>query len=131
MTALQYMIRKNEIIHDLTELTLIPDDQLIDVPPQYLFFEGLAPGRRSDAKICPYCIIYLNREERDYENESLCAGCPMDTADNNCITKHDDTSTYEHVREALREDYDYSDIHEIPAIQILIAKYNKQFGKQK
>jgi hypothetical protein len=104
MTVEEYIRKKNEILYDITGITLVPEDQIIDIDPMKLSIE-------SDSKACPYCIEYLFK----YES---CKSCPMFLAGNECVVN--DNNTYEETRNGLE-----GSIIKIKKIRDLIKEYNE------
>lgn len=117
MTVIEFIQRKNAILEDITDIRLVPDDQIIDVEPRYLKLKGLTEQSKNDGLICPYCILYADDD---------CHGCVMRDKDNECNRSGD--ATYDMIKENLNEK-DIGYIYEIPAIVQLVAEYNKQFTK--
>jgi hypothetical protein len=65
MTTKEYIIAKNKLIKKHTGLTLVPEDQIIDLPFKKLYIY-------TDESACPYCIHFE------------CHDCPMHKANNSC-----------------------------------------------
>lgn len=117
MSVKKFIKKKNKIIFDLTRITLVPEEQIINVSKNELF------EREADSSVCPYCLYFID------DNGVLdCKNCPMGKASNQCSYEG---STYTMVIDELQEMTDYSDIYEIPQIQKLAKKYNKQFKGKK
>ena len=113
MTVTEFMQKKNEILRDITGLTLVPEEQIVEVPKTMLNTDSTDIG---NGDICPYCRIFMN-----------CNGCPMDIAGNNCDIS--DNSTYEAVAteyNSLRGTYSF---YEEPMIKVLVEQYNKELGE--
>jgi hypothetical protein len=73
MTVETYIRRKNEIVKEATDKTLVPEEQIEDIPDfKYLL------SIDNDSEACPYCAVYINLE-------SNCTECPMAKVGNNCI----------------------------------------------
>ena len=106
MSTLELMIKKNAIFEELTGVTLIPDDQLVDTVRMPL-------SSRSSVLACPYCQLYNHNID--------CTECPMAKANNNC--KFTENSTFDQVNRHL-----LCSIPDEPALIKLIAEYNKSNG---
>ena len=127
MTPMEYTIRKNAILFDLTGVVLVPANQIKDVEPIKMQ-EETKPNRINDGKICPYCLVYLSFGNEP-EKETSCEDCPMGKANNRCDEDKDDNEgTYMHVRHILRsKGLIISSIGELLEIQALVKEYNQQF----
>lgn len=79
MTVVEYIRRKNAIIEKACGVTLVPEDQIAELPRSRLSMD-------TDAEACPYCVEYLLAN---------CKGCPMQEAENMC--GGDDDNTYDEV----------------------------------
>lgn len=114
MTVIDYINRKNEIIKRITGLTLVPEEQIQEVPVL-----ELKPENENDADICPYCLYY-KKEQDDFDTS--CGECPMELHDNQC---YELGSTYIEVSNKLNYVYkDTTFIGDIPEIQALVKQFN-------
>lgn len=117
MKVTKFIKQKNKIIHKLTGITLVPEDQIQKVPKHELTF-------KNDATACPYCHLFLLRN-------NSCEECPMHKAGNGCNSQSIKSSTYLQLDERVIDNTDYSDVSEwyqsIPEMVELYEKYNKQF----
>jgi len=86
MTALEYMIKKNELVKRVTGKILIPREQLEEVP----YSSEFEPSIEIRSYNCPYCNLFYNNR---------CCKCPM-YKDNYCLT---DDSTYDIVSKLWEE----------------------------
>ena len=122
MTIAEYIRRKNEIIKKHTGITLVPEDQITDLPDDM----AKPLSTSSDQEACPYCLIWWKEEG--------CEGCPMDKAGNNCRLPD---STYEKVLEASEENtFERNFIVKLShpwfgELSNLILTYNYQLRKRK
>ena len=105
MTPKEFMIEKNKIFFNLTGITLIPKDQLVDI-------ELVPLSTDSASEACPYCMIY------NYTDD--CTGCPMAEAGNNC--KQNIRGTFRRVSDKVIQ----SGIRftETPELVNLVVEYN-------
>ena len=76
MTALEYMTKKNKIVKRVTNETLIPEKQLVEV----YYNDNFSPANVLLISNCPYCNLY-------YTENHKCSSCPMSQAGNNCFNK--------------------------------------------
>ena len=112
MTVVEFISRKNTILREITGVTLVPADQILEVESKPLSSE-----KTSDAGICPYCVIYVGNR---------CIDCPMYKANNGCLNSdEEDTGTYKQVIIALN-----TRIAAVPEIQSLVREFNQQFTKE-
>ena len=116
MTVRRFFELKNELVFDAVGITLVPEDQIVDMDPVPLV------GGDSDADICPYCVLYL---EEEFGRRS-CEECPMETAGNRC--GNNSGSTYTDV--AMRNE-EIDGIINIPGVRELVNQYNKENGFNK
>lgn len=118
MTLIEFFSRKNEIVHKETGLTLIPQDQIIDINPQKI-------GRlhiTNDSGCSPYCIFNVIYDD-GFED---CSQCPLEQAGNGCGDKN---SSYQRVFHHLI--MQGRRIHELSAIQDLIEQWNHDLDQEK
>jgi len=119
MKVTKFIKQKNTIIHKLTGITLVPEEQIKKVPKRKLTFNN-------DATACPYCHIYYLSDEN-----IECTGCPMYKAENGCNTDRCDNHTYHQLDQWVLENTAYYDLSKwyqsIPEMVELYEKYNRQF----
>jgi hypothetical protein len=110
MTVREYINQKNSILLKISGVQLVPDDQIIDVPPMWLYISG-------DAGICPYCVAY----------KDICEHCIMHLSGNRC---NSGDNTYSKVLAGMQKQdkLRYANICDLPEIQALVKEFNKQFG---
>lgn len=113
MTALTFMIKKNMLCEKHLSITLIPEDQLEDVPSEKLNYSIPIPLKDST---CPYCVTHkLN-----------CNDCIMFNKNNGCMTENN-TSTWDKAVKAYNR-LDYGDKIKFTTEYFkLVDNYNKQF----
>ncbi len=115
MKVIDFLRKKNELIFMATGLVLIPEDQLVDLPPRQL-------GTRDDASICPYCLVFMNDDMGD------CYSCPMNKAFNKCTgwsdVEESNKDTYAEVKYFLSGD----PILRIAGVHELVKKFNRENG---
>ena len=87
MSTKEFLKKKNAIVKRVTNLVLIPEDQIVDTPRVMLTTNDHIRNLHSD--MCPYCITYHDANEEDM----TCANCPMSEAGNKCGDDDDDTWT--------------------------------------
>lgn len=110
MTTEEYIRAKNKIIYDATGLTLVPEEQIVDIDTKLV--GKLSMG--DDMKACPYCKVYLHK----YTLEN-CKKCPMSIANNTCIAIE---STY---RKITKSNPSIIEIDK-DRLSDLIDKYNEE-----
>ena len=116
MLVIEFIARKNKIIFDACGVTLVPQEQIKEIPKNKL-------GTSGDSDACPYCREFLILK---------CVGCPMMEAGNHC---GDDGSTWVLVREALNKDLGRGIAPHIifsgvsKDLKILITEFNKDLGE--
>ena len=114
MTVTNYIRQKNALVHAVTGLTLVPEEQIKDVtalPLNSKMFSRLTSGS------CPYCTVY----------ESECTGCPIEEADNACILPNEDTNTNSTWYKADLAWQTNATPKDHKALADLVAKFNEQF----
>ena len=112
MKTKKFLRKKNKIIHKVTNTTLVPEDQIQNVPFKYLELFGSFGTLHSD--LCPYCLIFNNICKDKDRNE-----CPMSKAINNC--GNDLNNTWEEANEIWQLEAQKEDLE---ALQKLVDKYN-------
>jgi len=97
MTVTEYIRKKNAIIEKHLGITLVPEDQIIEVEQKPLTFDI------GDGGICPYCIAYDTAFDIN-----ACSKCIMTSKGNRCDTED---STYRKVRKANAEIFGAEWVH--------------------
>ena len=110
MNTKKFIKKKNKIIKKVTGRTMVPKDQIVNIPKQKLSEDYYSSKGLTDL-ICPYCRLYFSNE---------CVDCPMHEAKNDCITNQ--YSTYRMIQPLWREKAKNKDILKL---QKLTIKYNK------
>ena len=123
-----YLRKKNKILDDALNVTLIPEDQIVDLPITTsmvkIMLQYIAKYRHGvynkgeiylNEKICPYCAMYVHTYD--------CNGCPMNKANNCC---HDSDSTFKII---LRKINYHTDIETRTDIQLKLVKLAEEFVK--
>lgn len=116
MELLEFLRRKNKLIQDFAgnkDLILIPKEQMFDIEKRILPEDTIFDG-----DICPYCLVFNDREE---PAEVPCGGCPMNEAGNMC---DNEDSTYTRIKEVLDKDFKIDSLRQIPGMLELIREYN-------
>jgi hypothetical protein len=112
MLVAEYIKRKNDIVFAKTGIILVPEDQVEEVKQFPLSMD-------SDARACPYCLAF-------YFQDTLCEGCPMDKANNNCEASFHTKSTYEKVKGVLHGEQIVNTYGIKDELFDLIYQYNKE-----
>lgn len=112
MTLSDFFRTKNYILYNETGLILVPKKLILDENPQNV---GKL-NTYSDSGCCPYCSMFNVVYDDGFED---CSQCPLEKALNGCS---DHNSTYQGVYRSLKTKG--KKIHELPAIQSLVKKWN-------
>jgi hypothetical protein len=112
MKIIDYITKKNSIIEKYCGVTLIPANQMVDIPEKKKLFMD------ADKYACPYCVAY---------SANQCKGCPMFEAGNDC---HLPTSTYNQMCLAIDDlDMTHSNAPWYEELCDLVNEFNQQFKK--
>ena len=117
MKVTEFIRRKNEILFDLTGVTLVPEDQIEEVEAKPLH------GNWSNGGLCPYCRVY----EQLADGLVDCSQCIMSKRGNEC---NGFNSTYRQMTTALHDNGISAAYKRIPEIMALAREYNEQFVKR-
>ena len=129
MTPEEYTRRKVEIVKRYTGETLVPDDQITDIPvtehmidamKSYIVAQNKGHAMSTlDGDICVYCSKYYNVDL------NTCNGCPMFEAGNDC---GDNGSSYDICTDALEAIDESGLIKELIELTQEFIKANKHFN---
>ena len=109
MTVREYIKVKNSILEKATGITLVPEDQIIDLEPMPLSLDH-------DGDACPYCLHFEN-----------CEKCPMKLAHNKCLSSI--SNTYKEITDQLpTKEIVYKGNSFYQELKYLIEIYNTSNG---
>jgi hypothetical protein len=116
MTVVDYIKKKNEILHKHTDVILVPEDQIEEC-------EQYPLSMVADSRACPYCKVYFGDSYL-----TRCDKCPMNVVGNNC---KNETSTYSQIVPLRSTSITGTKTPWYKELKKLIDQYNKELKEQK
>ena len=119
MSVVEFIKRNSEIVKAVTGVTLVPEDQIVDIPEDKRtpldLDDDLSEYSFLGTEYCPYCALYFNDKD--------CKGCPVYEAGNDC-NQEDNNNTWMKANDIWMEKSTEKDWKKL---RDLVAEYNKQF----